>query len=799
MRHARLSAARAAPVAAAVALLSLLVGHLAAPSALLVARDVLTFHLPLRATAAGLTLEHGLPEWNAQISGGQPILSNPNYAAFYPPSWLALAVPPGYALSLLVIGHAALALAGAWRLLRRLGAEPQAAALGAMGYAGAAWFLALTHTFNFYCGMAWFPWALAAADRLLAAGPSRRGFGAATLGGALALQLLAGEPVAVLITALGVSCLFLSRPASWRHAAPRLGLATVFALLFGAVQLLPTAARLQGSVRASGIAADAAGKWSTHPARLVDLVWPHFWGDALRDEEGLWLGWEVHDEGFPYVIALYSGALLLVLAVAATRFPIPYRHAWWLAAATGALLALGRYNPLWEPLRTVVPLLGLVRYPEKFLVLTAAVVPLAGALGWQRLLEARQAGNRRPAGWALAVATVPLVAVAALLILLQARPEAAAAWVRAHSGLPPSPEAVAKTLAFLQREAVVAMALSAGAVAVLALLRRRRVATALVPALAMLLLGVDLLWHGRGLLPTLPAATVLAPPPLLATVGASGGRLYVGEAAHGEPEIRLRRGPPGFQQLWGRRERLDPYVATLWGASYAANRDYDLMLTPWGRYALDLVNDAPVGPARDRLLGLWDVRTIVVPRAPSAVMRELRATRRLPSEVEIRSNPEALPRFRFVSALARVPDRAAAATALAAAGYDLRDRDACVGEGGPPPGVYTPAQLTAVDDAGQTLHLRYRAMGPALLVAAVTFDSGWEATSAAGGGALPTCPTLAGQLAVAVPAGEHDLALRYRDPWARVGAALTGSTLLGLAVAVSRRRRPAPPAVQSAP
>ena len=167
MRTVRPSAAQAAPAVAAVALLLVLVGHLAAPSALLVVRDVLTFHLPLRATAAELTLQHGLPEWNPLISGGQPILSNPNYAWFYPPSWLAVTLPAAYSLSLLVIAHAALALAGAWRLLRQLGAEPDAAGLGAMGYSGSAWFLSLAHTFNFFCGMAWFPWVLAATDYTL--------------------------------------------------------------------------------------------------------------------------------------------------------------------------------------------------------------------------------------------------------------------------------------------------------------------------------------------------------------------------------------------------------------------------------------------------------------------------------------------------------------------------------------------------------------------------------------------------------------------------------------------------------
>ena len=55
---------------------------------------------------------------------------------------------------------------------------------------------------------------------------------------------------------------------------------------------------------------------------------------------------------------------------------------------------------------------------------------------------------------------------------------------------------------------------------------------------------------------------------------------------------------------------------------------------------------------------------------------------------------------------------------------------------------------------------------------------------------MPTWPTAIGQLAVLVPAAEEgSVTLRYRDPWTRVGGALSGVSLLALAFAASRRRR----------
>jgi len=105
------------------------------PAVALANRDVPVFDLPLRSAFRDLAA-HGLPVWNPWLHGGQPILSNPSYGAFYPPSWLVFAVSPTYALSLMAILHAAVAFAGGWRLARHFGCGRAAAALGAVGYSG---------------------------------------------------------------------------------------------------------------------------------------------------------------------------------------------------------------------------------------------------------------------------------------------------------------------------------------------------------------------------------------------------------------------------------------------------------------------------------------------------------------------------------------------------------------------------------------------------------------------------------------------------------------------------------------
>ncbi len=752
-------------------------------------RDFAFFHLPLRQVVADLVHAGALPEWNRFVHGGQPILSNPNYAAFYPPSWLALALPVPYALAWLVILHAAWALAGAWLLLRRLGAGRDAAALGAMGFAASSWFLSLTSTFNFYCAMAWFPWVLAAGEAALATPRAGRWGGKALLAAlGLALQLLAGEPVAVLISGLALAALALGPFARLRRSLARLLAIGVLAAAIAAVQLAPTLHRLGGTARGTGLRAAEADLWSSPPARFVDFVLPRFWGDPMRDEEGLWLGWGLHDRDFPYVVALYSGLLLTVLAVAALlRWPIPYRASWGVAAVLGSLLALGRHDPLWEPLRHV-PLLSVVRYPEKFLVLTAAVVPLAGALGWHHLLGSRERGERERAYLPAALAAIVTAVATLFAVLLAARPAVGEGFIRGHSGLPPSPRALAIALAFLRREALVALLLAAGATLLLVLLGGTRLSRRGAAVAALALLAMDLWWYGRGLEPTLPATEVLTPPPAVAPARAEGGRLFSSADLDRRPEIGLRRGPRGFQQLWERIQRLDPYVANLWGLEYALHHDYDLMLTSWARHSLAQLEAAwPNRDAVDRLLGAWDVSTLVLRRDPRQLVRELRLTRKPPQPYQLLPEPRRLPRFRFVGSVTGVATAAEATAALPT--LDLATADLCVGAAAPA-AAYAPAHVLAARQR-QEVRLRYRATGPAFLVAALTFDEGWEARLE-DGTPVPTCPTSLGQVGVALPAGEHTLRLAYHDPWVRLGAAGTGLTLLGAAL-VALRRRPAGP------
>lgn len=773
---------------------------LLSPERVLANRDIPLFHLPLRASFR-LLVESGSPLWSPWLNGGQPVLSNPSYAAFYPPSWLVFLVPPAYALSLLVVLHAAVAFAGAWWLARRLGAGRGAAALAALGYTGSGASLSLISALTLFCSMAWFPWVIGYADAALRAepGPSRKWRRPALLAGlALALQFLNGEPATIVITGLGVLAVAVvlgTEPGRIR-ALPRILVPLTLALLLAAVQWLPTSARLAGSPRAGGLEARQATVWSAPPARVLELAFPRFFGDPTRDHEKLFFGWNLHDRDYPYVPSIYPGLLLTVLAVAAlAQWPVPRRAAWGLAFVLGAFLALGRHNPLYEPLREVIPVLAVLRFPEKFAILAAAALVFAGALGWGWLIRERGEGRPERADFPLALSLVLVTLAGALTGLLYRVPRLGEWFVRTHGGPGMTPERIQNGLLYLRGEGWAAIATAALVAALLALCRWHRPPARLLTGLAMALLAADLWHYGHGLVLVAPASLYGGPPPVDISRGPLGSlgetRLYVQETSGGEPDFVPRRGDPALAPVRAAIGRMEPYSALLWRIPYALNEDFDLMLTRWASRAVDTLHQDWGSRASGnalRYLGAWNVGTLMLRKDPADWAAEAERNPGAPL-MRVLKNPFVLPRHRFVPRAVFHSDPDSALAAARAEGYNLMRREHAVRPGEPGgetvyPRLPEPLELT---DRGGWLRMRYRSGSRAFFVVASTFDEGWRAE--VDGKPVPVFATAACQIGLELPGGEHVLELRYRDPLVPAGAGISLLTLAATALLLIRDRR----------
>lgn len=775
------------PAALAIALTALFLGHLARPGALLATRDVPVFHLPLR-TALARAFATWPPVWDPAIHGGQPILSNPNYAAFYPPTWLAFFVPVHSAIGILILLHAILSFAGAFRLAAHLGCGRGPALFAGAGFAFSGASLATTTLLTPYCGLAWLPWVVLGALRWLdrsETATGRRRLLLPTI--ALALQILAGEPVMVLTTGLVVLTLALARPPRARRLA-RLAVICLLAALLAGVQVVPTLTRFADTPRSGGLADERSLAWSTSPGRALELVWPHAWGDPMRLDEGLFFGASMHDRRFPFLFSIYPGQLVVLLTLAAlARWPIRYRWSWLLLAGGGLFLAAGAHNPVVAFAVRSLPALASIRYPEKFLLLTTSALAFAAALGWQHLLAARERPGIPLEDFPLALATVLAGFNALLLGVLAWRPDVAAWFARTRSALPATPELEARAVEFFRSELTTTLIVSCLAAGVFALHRHRRTASSVLVVATLALLVGDLFQANHRLTPIVAAADVLTPPRILAERDPSRGRLFTDRLFVGPPNMTVKTDRPGPAQLWSQVERADPFIATLWGFEYALNVDFDLMATVPARRALDELRLVwHDGTRSRRLLGAWSVRYLGFNR-PVREILEARAQGREIARLRLEENPYYRPPVRFESRVVlhrTLEDALAAERSVESSGahwVDLRlpDSTHVAGLAGARPEILTLSQRPA------TVELRYASLDPAPLTIARTFDRGWRAT--VDGSSVEIFETGLGMMGLLLPAGEHELELRFRQTGLASGVAASLAAVIILLFWARRR------------
>ncbi len=396
-----------------------------------------------------------LPAWNPYLGGGAPLLANYQTAIFYPPNWLMLVLPGPLAMSLGALLHILWAGVGMWLLTGALGYSTFGRGISALSYALSGYLIARLGSFPTHDAAAWLPWVLWLVHRV-ATQQRPRDLGG--LGLAVGLLLLAGHAQTAWYGLLGVAAYALwqarwgRRSLAWRRRARGLlwaGTGVVLGVGIAAVQLLPTAEYLRHSDRASGVNYERLTNLSYHPARLIALFAPNFFGspaDGSYYTEGAYF----EDAAYVGFIPLIAAGAALVAWIRRRRDNAPALAAvpfWTGLAVVGLFFALGKHNPAFRLFYDHVPTFDAFREPVRWLILTElGLSVLAGAgverwgrgprvVFWSRLAAAGGGGMALMALGARAWANLPLpeletmalavatfgawIAVAALLTLVQ--------------------------------------------------------------------------------------------------------------------------------------------------------------------------------------------------------------------------------------------------------------------------------------------------------------------------------------------------------------------------------------------
>jgi len=192
----------------------------------------------------------------------------------------------------------------------------------------------------------------------------------------LAVMFLGGEPTIFYGTILFLIFYAAFYPGFFRSFFV-LFFAALASLCLIAVQLFPFLELSMNSVRAGGLSFYEATQWSMSPQRILEFIIPFFYHmTSLPWASYLWLK------------SLYMGVFPLVLAGGAFFMrDKKMKKILFLGLIISLVLAMGKYTPIYALLFNFLPGFSQIRFPAKFLFLTAFLLSVLSAYGYDALRE----------------------------------------------------------------------------------------------------------------------------------------------------------------------------------------------------------------------------------------------------------------------------------------------------------------------------------------------------------------------------------------------------------------------------
>ena len=309
-----------------------------------------------------------VPLWNPLSNCGAPFLAQWNSQVLYPPALFYLILPLSWSLGVFCLLHLFWGGLGMFLLAQAWVQNRRAAAFAGIAFAFNGVMLCSLVWPATVAGLGWMPWVVWLAQR--AGREGGRSIILAALAGAMQMLSGAAEPVLltwVLVASLGL-LEFLRGEVARKKIIFRLG--AVVALISGlsAAQLLPFFDLLDYSRRQQEI---SAAVWPMPAAGWANYFVPLFHCHSFA---GVFM-----QAGQSWINSYYAGAATVVLALLAVWRRCA--RVWLLAALVllCGVLAVGEATPIYGWLTRHAGVIGMVRFPVKFLILPSLLLPLLAA------------------------------------------------------------------------------------------------------------------------------------------------------------------------------------------------------------------------------------------------------------------------------------------------------------------------------------------------------------------------------------------------------------------------------------
>jgi len=734
-------------------------------------RDLLAYHLPVESAIHDAYARGRLPVWISEISGGRPLLPNPNAGALYPVRPLLALVSFPAAMRLFPVLHWILSGFGMILLLRSLDASRGAAWIGAVTYVFSGVGVSENLYTNLHPGVALLPWIVWAVRRNA---PLPRK--AVLLGLLFGLDALAGD---VFTTGLALAAalfwiLLEIEPGSRRREAAALAGGLGLAALLALPQIVATALWVPETNRAVlGMKIGEVVRFSISPIRLLEFVVPYPFGPTwAADTTRLWASPIYHFKFLGFYATFFAGALAVIGLVSA-----------WRERSAGARFGRGFFlfcaalsvppsllGGRWLQRPSPIPL----RFPEKFAVGLVFALALLAALAVDRLRR-----TARLPRWPLAVAG----ALALLAVLARAWPDRAGAFavrfIGADGGL------AARAGDSLSPSFAEGGLWWVGSIVGLELFRSRR---RLPPVAGLLLLSGAVVGPSRRIAQTFSEEQVLPPTAFarrIARLDPAGQFRTFGESLFSSPsalEASAAGSDPGA--IDSTRRAWYYNTQTLWGLSTVLNHDFDAgdlsRLESLRRLAGRAAGFRDSGDFFGALALKWGVRFRDQPA--------LAGFRRFGGDAlqDWDENPNALPDILLVERWRETPGPREALAVLSA----LVRGEIVIETGASASGSARPGRVRVLERSPERLLLLASASDPTWLF--VLRDSWTYRTVLLDGRPVECVPAQLAFTAVVIPAGEHRVEWIEEVPGGRVSVVGPPLFFLTAAWIVLKKGRPSP-------
>ena len=417
-------------------------------------RDLVTYFYPIKFSVAEAFKAGELPLWDRHMATGFPIMAGFQSAVFYPPSAAYYVLTFFPAIRFTFIFHYALAATGSYVLFRSWKFPVHVSLIGAILFTFGGTTVSLSNLLNHFQSAVWLPWVIYSWERAV----RTAGWKNVSIFSIVALcQLLAGSPEIFLLS-IGLVALDTFRLA--RNEQLR-GIFKIFAMSFGSaciviglgmIQLLPTAELVMQSRRDQAIHMVEALSWSLQPSSLIGLLLP-----TLEADASLTVGIRLlFAHGVPFLLSHYIGVIGIFGLCGWFRAAPMKERAVVLAALAGSLLfAFGSYTPVYPFLYDWVPVLRVMRFPEKYYYLTFALLVVTIVRGLRHIDE----NKNSHAWWAIATA----ISAASLIayVTFRSRPQLLAEFllprISGTTSLETDPRTIAAILVILEKQIAISL------------------------------------------------------------------------------------------------------------------------------------------------------------------------------------------------------------------------------------------------------------------------------------------------------------------------------------------------------